>query len=145
MIAVCDVDDVHAGEFNERLGGKLKDLSRLPRAARKRKADIVTIGTPDHWHVPIAIAALGRLRRLLRKAADAHDRGRQSTFGKVVKDTGKVFQVGTQQRSEDEFRFLEGHRDLVQSGRLGKNVKAYVAIGGGPVGGPFESTDVPAE
>jgi predicted dehydrogenase len=32
----------------------------------------------------------------------------------------------------------------VRSGRLGKNVKAHLAIGGGTVGGPFKNTDPPA-
>ena len=53
-----------------------------------------------------------------------------------------MFQVGTQQRSEDGSRFLQAIA-IVQSGRLGKNVNAYVAIGGGTVGGPFENTKPP--
>jgi predicted dehydrogenase len=60
----------------------------------------------------------------------------------VVEETGKVFQVGTQQRSQDNQRFLKAIA-MVQSGRLGKNVNAYVAIGGAPGDGPFEATPAP--
>jgi predicted dehydrogenase len=144
MVAVCDVDDLHAGEFNERMGGKLKTYRDYRLLLEKEKPDIVTIGTPDHWHVPIAIAAL-------RAGCDVYCEkpltltiGEGSEIGKVVKETGKVFQVGTQQRSEDEFRFLDAI-NLVRSGRLGKNVKAYVAIGPAPAGGPFEPTPPPSD
>jgi len=107
----------------------------------KEKPQVVTIGTPDHWHVPIAIAAL-------RSGADVYcekpltltiDEGKQ--IRKVVEETGRVFQVGTQQRS-DKSHFLTAIA-IVQSGRLGKNVNAYVAIGDAPKEGPFEYTDVP--
>jgi hypothetical protein len=60
-----------------------------------------------------------------------------------VKRTGKVFQVGSQQRSEFNQLFLKAIA-IVQSGRLGKNVKAHIAIGGSGAGGPFETIAPPA-
>ena len=59
-----------------------------------------------------------------------------------MQETGRVFQVGTQQRSENENRFLKAIA-IVQSGRLGKKVNAHVAIGGGEVGGPFPQPQRP--
>ncbi len=141
MIAVCDVDKVHCQEFNKDFGGKLNEYTDYREMLEKEKPQVVTIGTPDHWHVPIAIAAL-------RAGADVYcekpltltiDEGKQ--IRKVVEETGRVFQVGTQQRS-DKTHFLTAIA-IVQSGRLGKNVNAYVAIGGGPNEGPFEFTAVP--
>ncbi len=141
MIAVCDVDDLHTKEFNESFGGKLNTYRDYREMLEKEKPQVVTIGTPDHWHVPIAIAAL-------RSGADVYcekpltltiDEGKQ--IRKVVEETGRVFQVGTQQRSTKD-KFLTAIA-IVQSGRLGKNVNAYVAIGGAPNGGPFESTPTP--
>jgi myo-inositol 2-dehydrogenase / D-chiro-inositol 1-dehydrogenase len=144
MIAVCDVDDVHTAEFNKRFDGKLKTYRDYRKLFDELKPEVVTIGTPDHWHVPIAIHAL-------RAGADVYcekpltltiDEGKQ--IRKVVEETGKVFQVGTQQRSQDDSRFLKAIA-MVQSGRLGKNVNAYVAIGGGPAGGPFADSDPPTD
>lgn len=141
MIAVCDVDDLHAEEFNADFGGKLNTYRDYREMLEKEKPDVVTIGTPDHWHVPIAIAAL-------RAGADVYcekpltltiDEGKQ--IRKVVEETGRVFQVGTQQRSAKDL-FLTAIA-IVQSGRLGKNVNAYVAIGGAPGDGPFEYTEAP--
>jgi predicted dehydrogenase len=144
MIACCDVDDLHANEFNADFDGQLRLYRDYRELLDKEHPDVVTIGTPDHWHVPIAIAAL-------RSGCDVYcEKPLTLTIQegieirKVVEETGKVFQVGTQQRSEDDRRFLKAIA-LVQSGRLGKNVNAYVAIGGGPEGGPFPSTAPPTE
>ncbi len=143
MIAVCDVDDLHAEEFNQAFGGKLNKYRDYRDLLEQEKPDVVTIGTPDHWHVPIAIAAL-------RSGADVYcekpltltiDEGKE--IRKVVEETGRVFQVGTQQRSTADL-FLTAIA-MVQSGRLGNNVNAYIAIGGAPDGGPFESTEAPAD
>ena len=65
-------------------------------------------------------------------------------ISEVVKETGKVFQVGTQQRSEYEGRFLQAVA-MIREGYIGDKVTAHVAIGGAPVGGPFEATAAPPE
>jgi predicted dehydrogenase len=141
MIAVCDVDDRHTEEFNKKFDGKLTTYRDYRELLEKETPEVVTIGTPDHWHVPIAIAAL-------RSGADVYcekpltltiDEGKE--IRRVVEETGRVFQVGTQQRSSAD-KFLKAIA-VVQSGRLGGNVNAYVAIGGAPSGGPFETTVAP--
>ena len=141
MVAICDVDDVHSEAFNKSFGGKLNTYRDYRVMLEQEKPDVVTIGTPDHWHVPISIAAL-------RSGADVYcekpltltiDEGKE--IRKVVEETGRVFQVGTQQRSTKD-KFLTAIA-MVQSGRLGKNVNAYVAIGGAPSDGPFPNTQAP--
>ncbi len=142
MIAVCDVDDRHTAEFNQDFGDKLSTYRDYRELLNKEKPNVVTIGTPDHWHVPIAIAAL-------RSGADVYcekpltltiDQGKE--ICQVVKETGRVFQVGTQQRSQDNSRFLKAIA-MVKSGRLGKNVNAYVAIGGAPSCEPLAAEATP--
>jgi predicted dehydrogenase len=143
MIAVCDVDQVHADEFNKKhFDGKLNVYTDYRQLFDKEKPDIVTIGTPDHWHVPIAIHALHAgcdvyCEKPLTLTIEEGFRIRDA-----VKQTGRVFQVGTQQRSEFELLFLTAVA-MVKSGRLGKKVDAHLAIGGAPVGGPFKVTTPP--
>ena len=100
-------------------GAEINKYQDYREMLEKEDIDVVTIGTPDHWHVPIAIAAL-------KAGCDVYcekpltltiDEGKQ--ICKVVKETGKVFQVGSQQRSENELRFLKAIA-FVQSGRLGR-------------------------
>jgi myo-inositol 2-dehydrogenase / D-chiro-inositol 1-dehydrogenase len=144
MIAACDVDDVHAAEFNAKFGKKLALYRDYRKLFDKEKPDVVTIGTPDHWHVAIAIHAL-------RAGCDVYcEKPLTLTIEEgfrirdAVKETGRVFQVGTQQRSEFGLLFLEAVA-LVRSGRLGKNVSAHIAVGGGPTGGPFNEIPSPAD
>ena len=141
-IAVCDVDQLHNEQFNGKFNNELHMYVDYREMLEKESPDIVTIGTPDHWHVPIAIAAL-------KSGADVYcekpltltiDEGIE--ISKVVKETGKVFQVGTQQRSENDRKFLKAVA-MVHEGVIGDNVTAHVAIGGVSKGGPFEATAVP--
>ena len=142
-IAVCDVDSMHNEAFNGKFKNELNMYIDYREMLAKESPDIVTIGTPDHWHVPIAIAAL-------RSGADVYcekpltltiDEGIE--ICKVVKETGRVFQVGTQQRSENDRKFLQAVA-MVHEGFIGDNVTAHVAIGGVGKGGPFEATPTPA-
>ncbi len=142
MAAVCDVDDVHCAEFNARFGDKLNTYRDYRELLDKEKPEIVTIGTPDHWHVPIAIAALQSGAHVYCEKPLTLTIAEGFAIRKVVEETGRVFQVGTQQRSQDALRFLKAIA-MVQSGRLGDNVNAYVAIGGAPASQPFETTAAP--
>lgn len=143
-IAVCDVDSRHNQEFNHDFKDQLHMYTDYREMLEKESPDIVTIGTPDHWHVPIAIAAL-------KSGADVYcekpltltiDEGIE--ICKVVKETGKVFQVGTQQRSENDKKFLMAVA-MVHEGLIGDNVTAHVAIGGVSKGGPFEARPTPPD
>ena len=143
MIAVCDVDAVHCAEFNSKYDNKLAMYGDYRRMLEREQPHVVTIGTPDHWHVPIAIAAMhaGCDVYCEKPLTLTIDEGKE--ICKVVKETGKVFQVGTQQRSLESPMFLQAIA-LVQSGRLGKKVNADIAIGGSPSGGPFATSPPPA-
>lgn len=144
MIAVCDVDELHNAEFNadERFGGKLNEYVDYRKMIDTERPDVVVIGTNDHWHVPIATYAL-------RAGCDVYcekpltltiDEGKH--ICRVVKETGQVFQVGTQQRTEMDQKFLKAIA-MVQSGYIGDNITAHIAIGSAPGAGPFPTSDVP--
>ena len=61
VIAVCDVDSRHAerAKNDERIGKGKADVYKDYRDLLARNdIDIVSVVTPDHWHVKIAIEAL---------------------------------------------------------------------------------------
>jgi predicted dehydrogenase len=144
MVAVCDVDMLHMAEFNARFDNRLAMYADYRQLLEREKPDVVTIGTPDHWHVPISIAALSAGCDVYCEKPLTLTIEEGMRIRKAVKESGRVFQVGTQQRSENDARFLEAIA-IVKSGRLGKNVTAYVAIGGAPSGGPFDTKKPPAD
>jgi predicted dehydrogenase len=144
IVAVCDVDRNHAEEGRERVGGKADLYEDYRKLLDRKDIDVVTIVTPDHWHSKIAIDAMraGKDVYCEKPLTLTIDEGKQ--ICKVLKETGRVFQVGTQQRSEMNQRFLTAIA-MIRDGRIGKVSKAVCAIGGAPTGGPFEPMPVPPE
>jgi predicted dehydrogenase len=144
LVAVCDVDDIHTAEFNRGFDNKLAMYRDYRELLTKEKPDVVTIGTPDHWHIPIAIAALRSGCHVYCEKPLTLTIDEGIAIRQAVQETGKVFQVGTQQRTEHDQRFVKA-ASLVRSGRLGKKVNAFVAIGSSEVGGPYPTAPVPSD
>ena len=143
LVAVADVDLDHAERAREKTGGKAKVYQDYRKLLERGDIDVLTIGTPDHWHTRICAEAL-------KAGIDVYcekpltltiDEGKY--LCKVVKDTGRILQVGTQQRTEMGRRFLTAVA-LVRAGRIGKLQRVTTAIGRGPSGGPFKETAAPS-
>jgi predicted dehydrogenase len=84
---------------------------------QRKDIDAVVIATPDHWHTPLAIAAIraGKdvyVEKPLSVAMKWSWRLRDEMKGK-----GRIFQYGTQQRSSKDFRYA---CELVRNGYIGK-------------------------
>lgn len=145
IVAVCDVDSNHAdrAKNDEKIGkGKADAYKDYRKVLERDDIDVVSVVTPDHWHVKIAIEALEAGKhvfcqkpltltleenQLIRKACDKH--------------SDKIFFVGTQQRS-DRGKFLRAV-NMVQKGLLGDIKHITVGINGGDVGGPFKKEAAP--
>ncbi len=131
--ALADVDSNVLGDNVEKVKkaqGKAPDAYKDYRKILDRKdIDAVMIATPDHWHTKIAIEAMyaGKDVYCEKPLTLTIDEGKQ--IEKVVKETGKVFQVGTMQRSESEQRFLQAVA-LVNNGRIGTVKKVTCGING---------------
>ena len=147
FLAVCDVDRRHAekAKNDQRIGKGKADIYEDYRKLLDRKdIDAVIIGTPDHWHTKICIDAMraGKDIYCEKPLTLTIDEGKK--LGQVAKETKRVVQVGTQQRSDHNRVFLLAVA-MVRAGRIGKIKKVTAAIGGGPTGGPFPATNPPAE
>jgi myo-inositol 2-dehydrogenase / D-chiro-inositol 1-dehydrogenase len=146
-VAVCDVDTASSDGFIAKLGdqqdSKPAYYKDYRQALEQSDVDIVTIGTPDHWHTAILIAALraGKDVYCEKPMTLTIDEGKQ--ICRVAKETGRVIQVGTQQRTEMAQRFLKAIA-IVKSGRLGQTLTATCSIGGAPGQGPFPTSPPPA-
>lgn len=146
FLAVCDVDRRHAdrAKGDGRIGREKADVYEDYRKVLDRNdIDAVIIGTPDHWHTKILIDAMkaGKDAYCEKPLTLTIDEGKK--IGQVAKSTGRIVQVGTQQRSDHHQVFLLAVA-LVRSGRIGKIKKVTAAIGGGESGGPFKKEAPPA-
>ena len=128
MIAVADVNLRHARFFAKEYDPKIEIYQDYRKLLERKDIDVVTIGTPDHWHVKVAIDALraGKHVYCEKPLTLTVDEGKRAC--QVAKETGLVFQVGTQQRSEFDERFLKAVV-LARSGRLGDNLQALSSVG----------------
>ena len=79
--------------------------------------DAVVIATPDHWHVPIAIAAVKAGKDVYVEKPLGISIHENLAMRQAIRETGAIFQYGTQQRSWHQFRFA---CELVRNGLIGR-------------------------
>jgi predicted dehydrogenase len=126
--------DVDANVLAEHVAKVEKAQGRKPDATAdyrtildRRDIDAVMIATPDHWHTKIAVEAMlaGKDVYCEKPLTLTIDEGK--LIERIVKQTGRVFQVGTMQRTEFNNQFLMAVA-LVQHGRIGKVKKVTCGI-----------------
>jgi len=151
-VAVCDVDADHVA-LAKKIVAETQEKNARPQEVAvfedyrklldRKDIEVVTIVTPDHWHSKIAIEALqaGKDIYCEKPLTLTIDEGKQII--KVLDKTKRVFQVGTQQRSEMGEKFLKAVA-IVRDGRIGKLQKVTCAIGGAPSSGELPKVDVPS-
>ena len=135
VVAVCDVDAWRLEEGRKRVDSQYADGAPAPRgcaAFRDFRAllarpdiDAVMISTPDHWHVPIALAAVkaGKDVSCEKPLTLSVREGR--ALADAVKRRARVF------RTDSEFRSLKNfHRivELVRNGRIGRLRRIRTAV-----------------
>lgn len=131
--ALADVDANILGanvEKTEKAQKKKPDSYKDYRKVLDRQdIDAVMIATPDHWHTKIAVEAMLAGKDVYCEKPLTLTIAEGKLIEKVVKETGRVFQVGTMQRTESAKRFIQAVA-LVRAGRIGKVKKVTCGIGG---------------
>jgi predicted dehydrogenase len=131
--ALADVDSKVLGENLEnalsKQGKKPDGYADYRKVLDRKDIDAVMIATPDHWHTKIAVEAMLAGKDVYCEKPLTLTIAEGKLIEKVVKDTGRVFQVGTMQRTESGKRFLQAVA-LVKSGRIGEIKKVTCGIGG---------------
>lgn len=141
IVAVCDADRNHAQQAREALGGKADVYQDYRHVLERTDVDVVINATPDHWHTAINLAACRAGKDLYAEKPLTLTIEEGQQLLRVVGETGRVVQVGTQQRSAKPFQTAV---ELVRNGRLGRLKQVWVAL---PYystkGGPFPAEPVP--
>ncbi len=152
VVAVCDLDSrrvelarkkVDSFYTQQNPGGEYKGCATygdFRELIARGDIDAVQISTPDHWHtIPTIEAARAGKDIFLQKPLSL-----TIQEGRLVSDTvrryGRVFQIGSQQRSERRFRF---GCELVRNGRIGKIHTIKVGFGTDPGCGQKPEMPVP--
>jgi len=105
--------------------------------------DAVIISTPDHWHAqPVIEAAMAGKDVYLQKPASLTiEEGR--AMSDVVHKTGIVFQIGSQQRSQNPWPQFLRTCELVRNGRIGELQTVEVGLGTDPAGEDWGKMHIP--
>ncbi|MHC4879732.1 MAG: Gfo/Idh/MocA family oxidoreductase [Planctomycetota bacterium] len=140
IVAVCDVDKNVRDTAKAAFGSTPRDFENYQDLLNRKDVDVVTIGTPDHWHTKMIIDACraGKDVYCEKPLTLTIDEGK--ILRDVVKETGRVVQVGSWQRSDSRFRLAV---EMIRAGRLGKLQKVDVVLGKNKTGGPFTVKPVP--
>jgi len=135
VVAVCDV---HTGRRDRAKNTTEKKYERLERKATveefvdyhellaRKDIDAVVIGVPDHWHTSIAMAAAMAGKDIYCEKPLTLTIHEAKTILDTVRATKRVFQTGSQQRSEGPFRQA---CEYIQNGRIGKVKEVWVGVG----------------
>src|SRR5687768_5044737 len=142
IMAVCDLDSRRMADAQTLVNGYYATKTGKPydgvtgytdyrELLANKDVDAVVISTPDHWHCLNTIHAVeaGKDVYLQKPASLTIAEGR--ALSDAVHRTGRVFQIGSQQRSSPQFRYAA---ELVRNGRIGKLETVEVGLPGDPAG-----------
>jgi len=138
VVAICDVNKQSKGYWSGSAGGRDIVEARLKKFYSEKNGkpfrglrleedfreiiamdnvDAIEFAVPDHWHsIPVLMAAkAGKAIYCQKPLALTIPEGR--AMSNAVKKYNVVFQTGSQQRSDENFRFV---CELVRNGKLGK-------------------------
>lgn len=143
VVAVCDVNREGGGYWDGTIRGReparrlvneyygdnsCLALADFREVIRREDIDSIYIGTPDHWHGLIAIAAARAGKDTYGQKPLSLTVSEGRAMADAVKTAGIVWQTGSQQRSDRNFRVV---CELVRNGRLGKLHTVRVGLPGG--------------
>jgi predicted dehydrogenase len=135
VIALCDVDENQitpaATEVTRLSGDQPKLYKDYREMLAKEKPEVVIVGTPDHWHALIAIAAVESGAHVYVEKPISHTINEGRAMVNAARAAKRVMQVGTHRRISPHN--ISG-RDFIRSGKVGKigMVRCFVNYGGGP-------------
>ena len=149
VIAVCDVDALkckRAKDRTERKYARQKakgafkgcaDYNDFRDLLARDDIDAIVTAPPDHWHSVIVIQAAQAGKDIYCEKPLSLTLAEARVMVNEVRRYERVFQLGSMQRSWQQFRLA---CELVRSGYIGELKKVRVSVGGPPI-----ECDLPAE
>ncbi len=152
IIAVSDVDSNRLEDgknfvedyYNKRNGSnnalKVKMYPDYKEMLLNKEIDAVIISTPDHWHAQPGIEATLAGKDIYLQKPNSLTVTEGRLLSDIVRRHGIIMQIGTQQRSQPQFRVAA---ELVRNGRIGKLHTVTIGLPGDPSGPNFPEMPVP--
>jgi predicted dehydrogenase len=144
-VAACDADSRHLQRAKEYFAkeGYECSLHRDFRQLNDRSdLNCVLIATPDHWHTLMAIDAMRKGKDVYCEKPLTLTIEEARALVQVAKETGRIVQTGSQQRTEMGGLFRLAC-ELIRGNRIGKVKTIECRINSNPVSGPIPAASVP--
>jgi predicted dehydrogenase len=131
VTAVCDVDSPRMQKaksiIDEKYGNSdCRVFNDFRELIDRRDIDAVQISTPDHWHVPISMLAMGKSKDVCcEKPTLTVPQGR--LLSDFVSKSSNIFQSSLEDRSISQYHRMA---ELVRNGRIGKLLRMRVGLPG---------------
>ncbi len=146
VVALCDVAQRNLEQALNQVNQHYHDqgcatYNDYRELLARNDIDAVLVATPDHWHVPVALAAARAGKDIYLEKPMGLTVADDLLLRKTVQRRGRIFQFGTQQRSSGQFRLA---CELVRNGRIGQLQQVNVWAPASRPGGSTTPTPVPA-
>jgi len=137
LVAVCDVRDARCAAAKRTVDQKYgnsdcKEYRDFREVLARPDIDAVGIATPDHWHVPMTVAASSAGKDVHVEKPLGISMAQDIACREVVKRCSAVLQYGAESRSWGQSAF---GAELVRNGRIGQireiRVKSPNSVAGG--------------
>jgi len=152
IVAVCDLDTKRLADgqrlvenyYAKKSGGAsavtVKPFTDYRELLQMPGIDAVAISTPDHWHAELVIAAAlaGKDVYVQKPLSMTLAEGR--AVSDLIRAKGRIFQIGSQQRSNAQFRT---GCELVRNGRIGRLHTVKIGLPSDPSGAVEPDMPVP--
>src|SRR5581483_2482707 len=144
VLAVCDVwrdrreracqrvNDHYAEVYGQGSYKSCEAYNDFREVLARPDIDAVLIATPAHWHATMVVMAAAAGKDIYCEKPSAVTIQESQAIVAAVKRYGRVYQAGTQQRSEYGGKFRQA-AEFVRSGRIGKLKEIYAYRDGGAI------------
>ena len=134
VVAVCDVDTTRREAGKKRVDDAYGNTdcaayNDYREMLARDDIDAVVCATPDHWHAMVILDACKAGKDMYCEKPLTNNLMEAKTVMDAVGGSKIIFQTGSQQRSDREFRYA---CELVRNGRIGKIKQIEVGVGGPP-------------
>ncbi len=116
IVALCDVDDEHAARVYKRYPNAKVYRDFRVMLEKQKDIDAVVVGTPDHLHAVVSMAAIQHGKHVYCEKPLTHSIHEAHTLAEAARNAKVATQMGNQGQASEEARVLA---ELIWSGAIG--------------------------
>lgn len=133
IVAACDVDKKNLEAAVNKINGHYKNSDckgyhDYREVMARKDIDTVMLALPDNWHALTAVEAAKNGKDIYGEKPLARTIAEQQAIVKAVQKYNRIWQTGSWQRSQDNFRIAS---EIVRNGLIGKLKEVHVGLPSG--------------